>query len=115
MKIPSLVGVACIVAAPLALADNHASGNPEWSMGNPVEIYGCSFKDGVNGYEMSMKHAALVNAWGEVSEVFIKHLLNVSANLHITAIKAWCVCPTDLSRCAIRNTNSGPPLSWRAT
>ena len=44
MKIPSLVGVACIVAAPLALADNHASGNPEWSMGNPVEIYGCSFK-----------------------------------------------------------------------
>ena len=59
MKIPSLIGAACIIAAPLALADNHASGDPEWSMGNPVEIYGCSFKDGVNGYEMSVKHCLL--------------------------------------------------------
>ena len=74
MKIPSLVGAAYIIAAPLALADNHASGNPEWSMGNPVEIYGCSFKDGVNGYEMSMKHAALVNAWGEEHDAFQNHV-----------------------------------------
>ena len=74
MKIPSLIGAACIIAAPLALADNHASGDPEWSMGNPVEIYGCSFKDGVNGYEMSVKHAALVNAWGEEHDAFQNHV-----------------------------------------
>ena len=29
MKIPSIASVACIIAAPLAFADNHSSGDPE--------------------------------------------------------------------------------------
>ena len=72
MKIPILIGMACLVAAPLALADNHATGNLNgpWVTG---PIYGCSFKD-VNGYEMSEKHAALVNAWGEEHGAFQNHV-----------------------------------------
>ena len=58
MKIPSLIGVACISAAPLALADNHSSSSPEWSLGAPLEMYNCSFTEGVNGYEQSQKFAA---------------------------------------------------------
>ena len=59
MNFRLLIGVAGIAATSVALADNHAANEPEWSMGNPVEIYGCSFKDGINGYQQSIKHAAL--------------------------------------------------------
>ena len=48
MNTQSLIAAAFIAASPLAFADNHASDELEWSMGNPVEIYGCSFKEGVD-------------------------------------------------------------------
>ena len=70
MKIQSLLGTACLLFTPLALADDHASGEAEWAMGNPVEIYGCSFKEGVDGYKQSVKHAAFVNAWAEKHDAF---------------------------------------------
>ena len=69
-----LIGAAGIAAASLTLADNHAASEPEWSMGNPVEIYGCSFKDGIDGYQQSIKHAALVNAWAEEHDAFQNHV-----------------------------------------
>jgi hypothetical protein len=74
MNFRLLIGVAGIAATSVALADNHAANEPEWSMGNPVEIYGCSFKDGINGYQQSIKHAALVNAWAEEHDAFQNHV-----------------------------------------
>ena len=47
MNFRLLIGAAGIAVASFTLADNHAASEPEWSMGNPVEIYGCSFKDGI--------------------------------------------------------------------
>ena len=58
MKLKTIFGAFCIAAAPAVLADNHASDNAQWSAGAPLEIYGCSFKDGIDGYEQSEKFAA---------------------------------------------------------
>ncbi|MBO74484.1 MAG: hypothetical protein CMD33_04335 [Flavobacteriales bacterium] len=74
MKIPSLIGVACISAAPLALADNHSSSSPEWSLGAPLEMYNCSFTEGVNGYEQSQKFAANWNKWADENDAFGSHV-----------------------------------------
>jgi hypothetical protein len=74
MNFRLLIGVAGIAAASVALADNHPANEPEWSMGSPVEIYGCSFKDGIDGYQQSIKHAALVNAWAEEHDAFQNHV-----------------------------------------
>ena len=53
MKISTLISLACIIATPLAIADDHSSSSPEWSTGAPLEMYNCSFTEGVNGYEQS--------------------------------------------------------------
>jgi hypothetical protein len=53
-----------------SIADNHAGTEPTWSMGAPVEIYGCSFKEGVDGYKQSQKFAAGWNEWANENEVF---------------------------------------------
>ena len=74
MNTQSLIAAAFIAASPLAFADNHASDELEWSMGSPVEIYGCSFKEGVDGYKQSIKHAAAVNAWAEEHDAFQNHV-----------------------------------------
>ena len=74
MNFRLLIGAAGIAVASFTLADNHAANEPEWSMGSPVEIYGCSFKDGIDGYQQSIKHAALVNAWAEQHDAFQNHV-----------------------------------------
>ena len=63
MKIQTLLCVTGLAFTTASVADNHGADAPQWGMGNPVEIYGCQFKDGVDGYKQAVKHAALVNEW----------------------------------------------------
>ena len=49
MNLKTIFGAFFVIAAPAALADNHASDKAQWSAGAPLEIYGCSFKDGIDG------------------------------------------------------------------
>ena len=65
MKISTLINLACIIATPLALADDHGSSSLEWGVGAPLEIYNCSFKEGVNGYEQS-QNLLLVGTNGQM-------------------------------------------------
>jgi hypothetical protein len=74
MRFQSILGAICVAISSSALADNHASGEPEWSMGSPVEIYGCKFKDGINGYAQSQKFAASWNAWADDHDAFGAHV-----------------------------------------
>ena len=75
MNTQSLIAAAFIAASPLAFADNHASDELEWSMGSPVEIYGCSFKEGVDGYKQSINHAATQSMLGLRSTMLFKTTL----------------------------------------
>ena len=74
MKISTLIALACIIATPLALADNHGSSSPEWGVGAPLEMYNCSFTEGVNGYEQSQKFAATWNEWADENDAFESHV-----------------------------------------
>ena len=74
MKISKLINLACIIATPLALADDHGSSSLEWGVGAPLEIYNCSFKEGVNGYEQSQKFAASWNKWADENGAFESHI-----------------------------------------
>jgi hypothetical protein len=74
MKISTLISLACIIATPLAIADDHSSSSPEWSAGAPLEMYNCSFTEGVNGYEQSQKFAATWNKWADEYDAFESHV-----------------------------------------
>lgn len=74
MKISTLISLACIIATPLAIADDHSSSSPEWSAGAPLEMYNCSFTEGVNGYEQSQKFAATWNNWADENDAFESHV-----------------------------------------
>ena len=74
MKISTLISLACIIATPLAIADDHSSSSPEWSAGAPLEMYNCSFTEGVNGYEQSQKFAATWNKWADENDAFESHV-----------------------------------------
>ena len=74
MKISTLLSLACIIATPLAIADDHSSSSPEWSAGAPLEMYNCSFTEGVNGYEQSQKFAATWNKWADENDAFESHV-----------------------------------------
>ena len=74
MKISTLISLACIIATPLAIADDHSSSSPEWSTGAPLEMYNCSFTEGVNGYEQSQKFAATWNKWADENDAFESHV-----------------------------------------
>ena len=74
MKICAFAGAFSIAFTAASIADNHAPDAPEWGMGNPVEIYGCQFKDGVDGYKQAIKHANLVNDWAEEHGAFQNHV-----------------------------------------
>ena len=74
MKISKLISLACIIATPLAIADDHSSSSPEWSAGAPLEMYNCSFTEGVNGYEQSQKFAATWNKWADENDAFESHV-----------------------------------------
>ena len=74
MKISTLISLACIIATPLAIADDHSSSSPEWSAGAPLEMYNCSFTEGVNGYEQSQKFAAIWNKWADENDAFESHV-----------------------------------------
>ena len=74
MKISTLISLAFIIATPLAIADDHSSSSPEWSAGAPLEMYNCSFTEGVNGYEQSQKFAATWNKWADENDAFESHV-----------------------------------------
>mgnify|MGYP001308451197 FL=1 len=74
MKISTLISLACIIATPLAMADDHSSTSPEWSAGAPLEMYNCSFTGGVNGYKQSQKFAATWNKWADENDAFESHV-----------------------------------------
>ena len=74
MKICAFAGAFSIAFTAASIAENHAPDAPEWGMGNPVEIYGCQFKDGVDGYKQAIKHANLVNDWAEEHGAFQNHV-----------------------------------------
>ena len=74
MKISTLIRLACIIATPLAIADDHSSSSPEWSAGAPLEMYNCSFTEGVNGYEQSQKFAATWNKLADENDAFESHV-----------------------------------------
>ena len=74
MKISTLISLACIIATPLAIADDHSSSSPEWSAGAPLEMYYCSFTEGVNGYEQSQKFASTWNKWADENDAFESHV-----------------------------------------
>ena len=74
MKISTLISLACIIATPLAIADDHSSSSPEWSAGAPLEMYNCSFTEGVNGYEQSQKFASTWNKWADENDAFESHV-----------------------------------------
>ena len=48
MKIHTLICVFSMAVTTTSFADNHGADAPQWGMGNPVEIYGCQFKAGVD-------------------------------------------------------------------
>lgn len=74
MKIQTLICVTGLAFTTASIADNHGADAPQWGMGNPVEIYGCQFKDGVDGYKQAVKHAALVNEWAAEHDAFQNHV-----------------------------------------
>ena len=74
MKISTLISLACIIATPLAIADDHSSISPGWSTGAPRVMYNCSFTEGVNGYEQSQKFAATWNKWADENDAFESHV-----------------------------------------
>ena len=74
MKISTLISLACIIATPLTIADDHSSSSPEWSAGAPLEMYNCSFTEGVNGYEQSQKFASTWNKWADENGAFESHV-----------------------------------------
>ena len=74
MKISTLISLTCVIATPLAIADDHSSSSPEWSAGAPLEMYNCSFTEGVNGYEQSQKFAATWNKWADENDAFESHV-----------------------------------------
>ena len=74
MKIHLLVFATSLAFTTAAIADNHGADAPQWGVGNPVEIYGCQFKDGVDGYKQAVKHAALVNDWAAEHDAFQNHV-----------------------------------------
>ena len=59
-----------MAASTVTFADNHAGDMPQWGAGAPLEIYGCKFKDGINGYEQSQKFAKSWNEWADANEAF---------------------------------------------
>ena len=71
MKLKNLLGFICIATAPVVLSDNHASDGVQWSMGAPLEMYGCSFKEGIDGYEQSQKFAASWNKWADDNDAHV--------------------------------------------
>ena len=74
MKLKNFFGFICIATAPVVLSDNHASDGVQWSTGAPLEMYGCSFKEGIDGYEQSQKFAASWNKWADDNDAFDSHV-----------------------------------------
>ena len=74
MRKTPFIAAICLAASTLTFADNHAGDTPQWGAGAPIEIYGCKFKDGVNGYEQSQKFAASWNAWADANDAFGSHV-----------------------------------------
>jgi len=70
MNFKLLINASVAITATLAVTASHAEETPTWATGNPVEIYGCNFKDGVNGYEQSQKFAASWNQWADEQGAF---------------------------------------------
>ena len=70
MNFKLLINASVAITATLAGTASHAEETPTWATGNPVEIYGCNFKDGVNGYEQSQKFAASWNQWADEQGAF---------------------------------------------
>ena len=70
----TLISASIVLTGSLAVTEMQADDTPTWGQGNPVEIYGCSFTDGVNGYEQSQKFAASWNQWADKQGAFGSHV-----------------------------------------
>ncbi len=74
MRNIAFIAAMCMAASTVTFADNHAGDMPQWGAGAPLEIYGCKFKDGVDGYEQSQKFAKSWNEWADANDAFGSHV-----------------------------------------
>ncbi len=70
MKSKLLLLATLVLCHTQSIAENHAGTESTWSMGAPVEIYGCRFREGVDGNKQSQKFAAGWNEWANEKEAF---------------------------------------------